>query len=261
MKFAACFILSAALHAAVLALPASQTEAERQQTFPVTIMVLSEPKPARASEPKRRLQNIPTTRSQAAPQIETIEDVKPKAVQEEAAAAPREEARAAAAPIQSASALEAPQADEKHEAKEPAHLIAIEAKTASQVSLAAKGRGNPIPERAREPELPEKVKAGGIGKDPQTAVFLRARYAHNPPPEYPENARRDGSQGIVVLSVLVDAEGRAGKVEISRSSGIQSLDEAAANSVRDWRFHPAHRSGRPVQSRVKIPIVFQLAGR
>jgi protein TonB len=36
------------------------------------------------------------------------------------------------------------------------------------------------------------------------------------------------------------------------------LDEAAVAAVKEWRFRPAQRAGRPVTATVEIPISFRL---
>jgi TonB family protein len=84
-------------------------------------------------------------------------------------------------------------------------------------------------------------------------------YAYNPKPEYPDSARREGREGTVVLSVLVDEEGRSRSLEVNHSSGFEVLDQAAVQTVRRWRFHPARYGDKRVESWVKIPIVFRLA--
>jgi protein TonB len=91
-------------------------------------------------------------------------------------------------------------------------------------------------------------------------MVLRANYSYAPKPEYPAQARREGWEGTVLLAILVDAEGRPARITLSRSSGFASLDGAAQETVKHWRFQPARYDGKPVQSWVKVPIVFTLAG-
>jgi protein TonB len=83
-------------------------------------------------------------------------------------------------------------------------------------------------------------------------------YQKNPPPEYPRLARRKGYEGIVVLEVLVDEEGRVEDMRLFRSSKHRILDRAAMASVKKWLFEPGMRGGEPVEMWVKIPIRFQL---
>jgi protein TonB len=82
--------------------------------------------------------------------------------------------------------------------------------------------------------------------------------ADNPAPAYPYAARRRGQEGRVVLEVEVLADGGAGAVAVARSSGVASLDRAAVDAVRRWRFRPARRNGRTVRSTVRVPVRFAL---
>jgi TonB family protein len=90
-------------------------------------------------------------------------------------------------------------------------------------------------------------------------ILRGAKYSYVPKPEYPEQARREGWEGTVLLAILVDAEGRPEKIVLSRSSGFGALDAAAQETVKHWRFQPAHYGRTRVQSWVKVPIVFTLA--
>lgn len=82
--------------------------------------------------------------------------------------------------------------------------------------------------------------------------------ADNPAPSYPASARRRGQEGRVILRVVVLPDGDAGEVVLEKSSGVESLDQAALETVRRWRFSPARRNGRPVSATVQIPIRFAL---
>ena len=93
---------------------------------------------------------------------------------------------------------------------------------------------------------------GGIAR-------TQARYRDTPMPVYPENARSEGREGRVLLRVLVDYEGRSKQVEINSSSGSESLDRAAAETIKRWRFYPAHFGDKPIESWLRIPIEFRLA--
>ncbi len=82
--------------------------------------------------------------------------------------------------------------------------------------------------------------------------------ASDRPPVYPEQARRRGEQGRVLLRVSVNASGMAAGVSLAASSGSASLDAAALAAVREWRFVPATRNGRPVPATAEVPVQFRL---
>ena len=89
-------------------------------------------------------------------------------------------------------------------------------------------------------------------------IDLAAAYRENPLPPYPSAARRFGWEGVVMLSVVVDAQGKPIRVEIEESSGRSVLDRTALRAVRQWRFRPATVDGRARQSTVRVPIQFRL---
>jgi len=103
------------------------------------------------------------------------------------------------------------------------------------------------------------------GKDAITAsadggamVEAKPDYLSNPPPVYPESSRRDKQEGVVLLEVIVNADGRPDSVSIQASSGHDLLDQAAVTAVHKWRFRPASMGSMNIKSRVVIPVRFRL---
>ncbi|MCF8068904.1 MAG: TonB family protein [Desulfobacterales bacterium] len=83
-------------------------------------------------------------------------------------------------------------------------------------------------------------------------------YISNPKPEYPQPARKRGYQGVVVLDVLVDVKGRPSDMKVHTSSGHRVLDQAALKTVKRWLFEPGQRGNIPIETRVYVPIRFEL---
>lgn len=77
-------------------------------------------------------------------------------------------------------------------------------------------------------------------------------------PEYPAEARAEGTEGTTVLRVFINKAGEAGQVEIATSSGDATLDEAARAAVLRWRFKPAMINGMPEGMWVHVPVAFRL---
>ena len=75
--------------------------------------------------------------------------------------------------------------------------------------------------------------------------------------DYTEQARRQGIAGEVVLEVLVRRDGSVAEVKVVR--GLPGgLNERASDAVRQWRFAPARRFGRPVDVTVEVAVEFRL---
>ena len=80
---------------------------------------------------------------------------------------------------------------------------------------------------------------------------------HCPDPEYSPEARKKRYEGVVVLAVVVTAEGKTTDIQVIRSPGM-GLDEKAIEAVRKWKFKPAMKDGKPVNVQVPIEITFRL---
>jgi protein TonB len=83
-------------------------------------------------------------------------------------------------------------------------------------------------------------------------------FGTNLPPVYPPEARARGIEGVVLLEIHVDRDGRVVAVDILTSSGFSALDEAARTAALSWRFTPARRDGVPVPARLNKPVRFTL---
>jgi len=75
---------------------------------------------------------------------------------------------------------------------------------------------------------------------------------------YPDEARRLGLEGKVVVGVLVDESGRSLDAKIARTSGYNLLDSAAIYTARSFVFSPGIHGDKPVKSWVLIPLEFTL---
>lgn len=116
----------------------------------------------------------------------------------------------------------------------------------------------PVAPVAPAPAEPAPVRAPAAPAPVLTAVRFDADYLDNPAPQYPTRARRRGEEGRVLLQVQVDARGLPQQVEIHEGSGHASLDAAALEAVRRWRFVPARRGDEAIAASVLVPIQFQL---
>jgi len=76
-------------------------------------------------------------------------------------------------------------------------------------------------------------------------------------PEYSEEARKARYSGAVMLSIVVNTDGRAGSISVVRSLGM-GLDQKAIEAVQQWRFRPATNKGVPVRVRAQIEVNFRL---
>lgn len=133
--------------------------------------------------------------------------------------------------------------------------------TPSRPPVAAEASGErPLPSSSAVSEQQERgIDADGGAAGPDTTeIPARPRYRENPPPAYPEQARRRRIEGTVVLEALVSGGGSVHHLAVQASSGYPLLDEAALRAVRGWRFEPGRRGSVPVTMKVLVPVRFAL---
>jgi TonB family protein len=93
------------------------------------------------------------------------------------------------------------------------------------------------------------LKIGGQIGEPKKIRDMR--------PVYPEEAKANGIQGLVILQVLIDIDGRVVDAQILR--GHPLLNEAAIDAVTQWEFTPTLLNGDPVQVQLTVTINFTLS--
>ena len=86
--------------------------------------------------------------------------------------------------------------------------------------------------------------------------FVPVRVLSRTPIDYPPEAKKQGLQGEVVVSLLIDEMGQVMKAEVV--SGPRVLGEAVIEIARRWRFAPALENGRAVESRFDLPVTFKI---
>lgn len=77
-------------------------------------------------------------------------------------------------------------------------------------------------------------------------------------PAYPFEMRRAGIEGEVVVGFIVDIEGKVIQAYSVRSTQ-REFEQAAIQAVSRWTFRPGKKGGRPVNTRMQVPIVFSIS--
>src|ERR1700691_1479146 len=78
-----------------------------------------------------------------------------------------------------------------------------------------------------------------------------------PDPEYSEEARKAKFQGTCVLWLVVGPDGKPRDIRVLRTLGL-GLDEKAIEAVKNWRFEPAMKDGKPVAVQINVEVNFHL---
>lgn len=83
------------------------------------------------------------------------------------------------------------------------------------------------------------------------------RVIFQPDPEFTEEARKAKVSGNVLVAMQVDPTGHATHVHVLRGIGY-GLDEKAAEAVREYRFKPAMKDGKPVTVQMNVEVTFTI---
>lgn len=77
-------------------------------------------------------------------------------------------------------------------------------------------------------------------------------------PIYPEEARRRGITGRVILRVQIDAAGSVREVLVQSAEPPGVFEVQAVEALRKWRFKPTMDKGMPVGIWLTMPVRFVL---
>jgi protein TonB len=83
------------------------------------------------------------------------------------------------------------------------------------------------------------------------------RQIYAPGPEYTDKARKKRQRGVVVLKLVVGADGLTRDINVVRSLSTE-LDGAAKYAFKNWKFAPATKDGEPVAVHMSVEVSFNL---
>jgi TonB family protein len=75
-------------------------------------------------------------------------------------------------------------------------------------------------------------------------------------PDYPQEARAAGKTGMVILKVVILADGSVAQVTVMR--GDEPFASSAVKAVKQWKYEPAKYRGQAITVYRIIQIPFKL---
>lgn len=103
---------------------------------------------------------------------------------------------------------------------------------------------------ATAPEMGYRFNLDEVDRHPEGIATLQ--------PPYPFQARRLAVEGYVCVRFLVSRTGAVNELTILKAEPEGFFEQTVKNTVRRWRFKPAQKNGRPVETWVKQNIEFKL---
>jgi TonB family protein len=93
--------------------------------------------------------------------------------------------------------------------------------------------------------------------DEQTMSEPRA--IHKVAPQYPEDAKKEGVQGVVVLDAVIAEDGSVRETRVQKGEDARLVDAARA-AVGQWRYEPVRdENGEPMELLFTVTIRFALS--
>ena len=78
--------------------------------------------------------------------------------------------------------------------------------------------------------------------------------------QYPDEAKKAGIEGPVVMDLLIDAQGSVRQVSLIKGPGF-GLNEAALAAIKDFKFRPAKIKDQAVAVKIRYTYRFVLENR
>jgi len=108
------------------------------------------------------------------------------------------------------------------------------------------------PKMPEEKEIPLSGPPLKVGGDVSPPILIYSTAA-----EYSDEAKKARVQGEILLSMIVDIDGRPKSIAVIRPLG-HGLDEEAIRAVRQWKFKPGQKNGEPVPVQMNVQVNFNL---
>jgi protein TonB len=146
--------------------------------------------------------------------------------------------------------------------------------TAAAVVLAVSWAASAVPLQTAKPAADAKIAISDEVKAPGEPKLV-----HKVDPTYPSDAKEAKVEGVYVIDLVIGKDGAIREAHVAASaptmerlhelktkegrfSGIEGdkrLAEAALAAVKQWRYEPILKDGKPVDFKATVTVAFKLA--
>lgn len=92
----------------------------------------------------------------------------------------------------------------------------------------------------------------------KSSVVETAHALHSVEPKYPSMAKRKGIELDVTVHFTIDKQGNVRDIEFERKNKVNYFRTSIRNAMNKWRFQPALKNGKPVESKLSKIFSFSL---
>jgi TonB family C-terminal domain len=148
--------------------------------------------------------------------------------------------------------------DTRETPREEKRIIGGGARTQEEAPRSGEAHRQEVATRERvesPPQVQEKKPTSSPPADQMSRYFALVKGIIESKKRYPEEAKRRGEEGTVVVSFTIDESGNPVNVRLASSSGSSSIDNETLRLIRSLKFPPPPE-GKPIN--LKVEVEYQL---
>jgi TonB family protein len=129
--------------------------------------------------------------------------------------------------------------------------------TEPQVAQTSEGACIAHPTPPSTLDRPDILSAPYVPPKPNPDAVTAPMLVSSVDPQFPSEALKGKEfSGVSLVALLVDTDGKPKQVHVEKSLG-PDFDKSSVAAVRQYRFHPALRDGKPVAVKVCVEVDFR----
>jgi protein TonB len=179
----------------------------------------------------------------------------PKAQEQKIKEEPKREIPVQESPVaQEVKPLATQEAGTRETPREEKRIIGGEAHAQKEAPRSGEAQRQEVATRERvenPPQVQEKKPTLSPPADQLSRYFALVKGIIESKKRYPEEAKRRGEEGTVVVSFTIDESGNPVNVRLASSSGSSSIDNETLRLIRSLKFPPPP-DGKPLNLRVEV---------
>jgi len=138
------------------------------------------------------------------------------------------------------------------------NLVKVQAGKSTNINIVLNPTDIPLPPKVPPPPPPEGAPPVRFVAYDEPPIPIGGYEAVKKNVVYPDEAKKNGFEGTVVLQIFIDETGTVSHAIVLKGVPNTGLDEAAIDAIKKTRFSPAKHEDIPVGVWIAVPINFTL---